>query len=399
MQSALEYFQKEKGFARGLNQLTEAYNKGSNLQFFGSINIVLPTTEEGQAWSEFFGKNYSGQVTLRISLAEFKRRFNTLFPADDINSIIKAYTSDSTQNYGNISEDIELILLPKYSNTYGMSWLNSIINRKGRQYSSILAFYKKNKTGTINMLAKTTDILNSLDAGYIHIDTLSKKFLSKSCELDFGTDHGNLLLTALAYYHNQKAPSNGHDAALLYLKVGIIAEDSTCLVATKGLVSPEVEFLTLAQVNRINCPEVKNVYVVEETQAFDKVRRQVKLKNGILLSPINSHNSAFLYLVDKLAQKGAVIYYSGIFDYNALAFADKLSEIYHKQFVPWRYSKEDYWLAAASSNEFLKDGKKELAMKNETLASVLSQMRKKGVKAGLLPLVPSLVSDIIKYEE
>jgi len=399
VQSALEYFQKEKAFERGLKLLAEIYDNGRKQPGLGSIKIHMPTKEEGRVWSEFFGKNYTNQKILRIGLGEFSRRFSTVFPTDDISALMETYAPTSMYEYASLNDAIELALLPKYVNTYADSWLESLCSRKGNQYHSIFKFYLKDRVGTINMLDKTAKILRSLSADLFPIDILSQKFFSAPCMLDFGTEYGDLLLAALSHYHEQRIPDNRHDATLLYLKAGIIAEDSTYLVATKGLVSPKVDFLTLRQVCRLKCSEIKNVYVIEDTRAFDKVHRLVNLKKGVLLSPINSHNPAFLHLVDKLIQNGAIIYYSGMFDYAPLTRADKLCETHGKQLIPWRYSKEDYELATATDTEFLRDRKREISMKNESLALVLSQMRKKGKKAGLLPLVPSLVSDIIKYEE
>jgi len=81
-------------------------------------------------------------------------------------------------------------------------------------------------------------------------------------------------------------------------------------------------------------------------------------------------------------------------DYKGLILADKVYLKFNKHFIPWRYSKTDYEVVLAENDYLLPEDKKDLAMHNENLASLLSLMRKKGRTASLHPLVSAMAEDV-----
>jgi len=93
------------------------------------------------------------------------------------------------------------------------------------------------------------------------------------------------------------------------------------------------------------------------------------------------------------------MYYAGNINYNSLALADKLYLKFTKNFKPWRYSKADYERILETNSTMLQDKKKDLSLHNETLASLLSQLRKKGRTASSMPLVSLFAEDILEAGE
>jgi len=106
-------------------------------------------------------------------------------------------------------------------------------------------------------------------------------------------------------------------------------------------------------------------------------------------------NPALEYLLDQFVKSGATLYYAGNMDYKGLTLADKIYLRYGKVFKPWRYGKADYELLFTGSDFLLPDDRKDLAMHNEELASLLSLLRKKGKSAASLPLVGVFAEDVI----
>jgi len=220
----------------------------------------------------------------------------------------------------------------------------------------------------------------------------SAKVLGEPHALDFDTECGTLLIRALAFRSIVSPPAGIDDLIGLYLKFGLLTLGTMCRV----VVGTQVFNLdNIAQLSDVKGRGGK-VFIIENAHVYAAVNDRLANEKVTLISPVNSHNPAFLYLLDKLVADGCMLYYAGDMDYKGLLRADKLYVRYGKKFMPWRYSKADYELVTANSSAFLPDERKDLAMQNEVFAQLLSQMRKIGKTANSLPLVPLLVSDIVK---
>ena len=113
-----------------------------------------------------------------------------------------------------------------------------------------------------------------------------------------------------------------------------------------------------------------------------------------IICPADGLSAAFLHLLARFDAYDIPMYYAGNMDYKGLELADRLFVKFGKNFIPWRYTPEDYSFITADSFENLQEEKKNMALHNETLASLLSHMRKVGKTASSMPLVPKYIEDI-----
>jgi len=136
------------------------------------------------------------------------------------------------------------------------------------------------------------------------------------------------------------------------------------------------------------------VFIVESSHVFSALCERLSGHNCTLVCAADGLNPALEKLLSLFVQCGSVLYYAGNMDYKGLTLADKMYLCYGKAFIPWRYSKSDYELLFTGNDYLLPDDRKDLAMHNEELASLLSLLRKKGKSASSLPLVGLLAEDI-----
>jgi len=387
--NSLEYFKQEKGFARLLKDMAVLFARHGRI--YGAVRLLNPTGEEEFVLSQFFERDYMNQRLIRISLAEFERRFVKIFPGENMSFLFAEYQTPPKNIKEAFAEGISE-LLPKYAGTLAYEWLSSIASSMRRKYRPLMAQYAKDPKAVMALLDKVAEISSQLPVDITPLKEFSTKVLGESHALDFDTPHGALLLNALAFRSMIQPPANIEDSIGLYLKFGLLTLGTMCQV----LVGSQV--LTLDNIKQLS--NVKShggkVFIIENAHVYAAVNDHLNGKKCTVISPINSHNPAFLYLLDKLAAEGCTLYYSGDMDYKGLLRADKLYVRYGKKFVPWRYDKTDYEYIIADSSTLLPDVRKDLAVQNEVFAQVLSHMRKTGKTGNSLPLVPLLVSDIVK---
>jgi hypothetical protein len=164
-------------------------------------------------------------------------------------------------------------------------------------------------------------------------------------------------------------------------------------ITVSGL-SDTCQALTLENLISLKNIQAKRVFVLEEPQVFAAVLSRLGDTKCVIICPTNGHNAAFSYLLKKIHAEGIPIYYAGNMNFKGLESADRLYLEFGKGFIPWRYSHEDYTQVLSQGSTTIPDEKKNLAMHNSTLASILSLLRKTGKTAISMPLVSFYAEDI-----
>jgi len=416
-------YKEEIGFNRLLTEMSTTYARHGRT--YGAVRLVNPTPKEESVISAFFERDYFDQAMIRISLGDFERQLAKVSPGIKFDELLAEYSEHITPDkrstfHKNKHAFVDTIvkLLPKYKSTPAEPWLNDIATQMRRTYKIWVEQFIAEPDNVLATISKVAEMINNLpppEKSPIRLSTFAAMFIDCPHQLEFTGEYGLLFVRALAYHFGTPIPYSPESAVELYLKAGLLTNDVLCQVTVQNIKAykPDGEpdkvceiynsrnqahVLTLE--NIAGFTEAKSadgkVYVIENPQVFAAVREQLHDKNYTLISPIGNHNPGFLRLLQLLCNTGSKLYYAGNLDYKGLINADALYLQFGKQFIPWRYSKADYELMLTKNSGLLPDDKKELAMHNEDLALMLSQMRKTGKTASAMALVPLLVDDILR---
>jgi len=414
----IQYLKSESGFERLMNGMLDLYNRYGRC--FSAVRLPRPTLEEETALSVLFRRDYYDQALIRIGLAEFERQIQKVFGYDGgLDSILSAYFGQQVLTQGEpiaepprykdaFTRAIRDDLLPRFEDTQASSWLREILAHTRRTYRQWADQFLHDPEGVLNMLSSVCASLNALPKGQLlRLSDFAKTSLRDTRALDFHSELGALFLRALAYIFDAAVPSTPEDSVRLYLQAGILSDGVISQVTVKGIKTDdeacqfydglgEAHVLTLENICRINSIQAygDKVFVVENQIAFSALCERLRDLNCTLVCASDGLNPAMEQLLSTCIQYGATVYYSGNMDYKGLALADKVFLRFGKSFIPWRYGHADYELLFAGNDYLLPDDRKDLAMHNEELASLLSLLRKRGKTASSLPLVPVLAEDI-----
>ena len=436
-QDVINFFKSKMEFTRIINSIFDVFLK--NGRIFGAGLITNPTLDEAKALSEFFKQDYYNQDTIRISLADFQyqmqKTFNVNFTLADFfngynentkkNSPLNAIPTGrhklvaSTTKTKNLFTEVLLNeILPKYKNTPAADWIQELVAHMRRTYRVWLEEYSYKPQNVINKIEIVANALNNLselpEDEFTRISDFSKQVTGNSETLSFKGNLEPLFLRALANHFKVVIPTTTDAIIQLYLQAGLLAGGSVSYVTVLGLQAFDKDdkpnlacdyynqlnqphMLTLENISHISTIKTHGcrVYIVENPLLYTALCERVRNIKCTIICPAESNYSAFLQLTKICIKSGAYLYYAGNMDYKGLRIADKLYLKYKKYFVPWRYAKTDYELVIKNSvSTLLPDERRDLAMHNEDLASLLSLMRRVGKTADSMPLIPAMIKDI-----
>ena len=415
----INYLKSDSGFERLMSGMFDLYNRYGRC--FSAVRLSRPSKGEEKALSEFFRRDYYDQMLIRIGLAEFERQVQKVFDYDaGLVNILEAYTGRSIVTYSEPAGEVNRYkdaftrtirdeVLPRFEGTQAAGWLREMLAHTRRTYRQWADQFAHEQENVLSMISAVCDAVNALTGPgqLIKLSEFSARHMDSSRALDFHSPMGPLFLRALAHRYNSPVPTVLEDSIRLYLQAGLLTDGVLSQVTVRGINADdsacmlydqlcEAHVLTLENICRLNEIRVHGgkVFVVENHYVFSALCERLSGLNCTLVCSANGLNPALERLLDLCAGAGASIYYSGNMDYKGLTVADKVYLRYGKLFVPWRYGKSDYELLFTGSDYLLPDDRKDLAMHNEELASLLSLLRKKGKSATSLPLVGLLAEDV-----
>jgi uncharacterized protein (TIGR02679 family) len=418
MDEILRYFLNNDGFTRLMSGMWDLYARHGRC--FGAVRLEKPNNNEEKAISEFFKRDYYDQVLIRISLADFERQLQKIFPnAPGLGVFLEGYfarplTSQVDEPAGktrvrdSFAVHIKTHLLPDYKEgSEAEMWLNEMITHMRRTYKLWAELFLTDPETVVTQVKTVCKALNALpDDEYLLLSDFSKEVCGDSRALDFYGSYGPLFMRALARKFATFIPAQLDESIQLYWQAGLLSNGVLNQVTVSGIVADkacvfynslsEPHVLTLENISRFTKVAVykKKVFIVENASVFALLCEQLRGLQVTLVCAACGLNAALDRLLTLCCESGAELYYSGNMDLKGLTLGDNLYLRFGKLFNPWRYSKEDYEYALEKSDSLLPDEKRTIALHNETFASMLSVIRKKGKTTSHMPLVGLLAEDI-----
>jgi len=424
LQEIIQFFRSDSGYDRILHAMFDSFYKHGRA--FGAIRLTRPSAEEESAISEFFKRDYYNQALIRIGLADFERQIMRNFSVDEseisLGAILSEYvgkkfeksTGSDSQKPNTFASAILFEIIPKYENTPTETWLREITTQTRRAYRAYSEKYLSEPEAALNLIRETAEALNNIktDGTLIPIAEFSEKFTGATDSFDFSGTHGILFLKALANRFDVPVPSYLEGRIELHLRAGLLSCAAVSSVTVRGLFAETdgqsdivcdyynnlniAHVLTLENISKFTAVSAhgSKVFVVEDVQIFAKLCEILSEVKCTIICCAVGFSAAFVRLLKLVCGSNLSFFYAGNMDYKSLEIADKLYVEFGKNFIPWRYTHEDYAKIILPESTYLPDEKKNLAMHNDTLASLLSHMKKIGKTASSMPLVSLYAEDI-----
>jgi len=407
MESIIGFFTESVGFERVLKLMYATYGRYERV--FGAIRLTDPTKEEEEVLSSFFQRDYYNQALIRISLADFERQLLKKFPYANTSlaKLLEVYNNmpalqqkrKKPKHVSTLSAAIAAELLPVFENTTAQEWLLDISRQTRREYRLLADLHYSQPEIAIERMQLVCNAINALPKGsLIPLAEFSETVSNKRDTYNFETPCGQLLLKALALNFEQITPTKTEDCIKLHLQAGLLSYAKISGVIIHGLSKKNTNAFTLE--NLVNLEDfstpAKKVLIFEEPVTFNAVCEHLGDRALIAVHSIGGGvSAALMFLLSKLAKKGVSFMFAGNFTFDSLIVADKLHKELGKAFIPWRYTREDYEYAveAESGGAVLRE-RKHSSLNNDTLASILSLIRKTGRTASSLPLIEKYLNDI-----
>lgn len=415
MQEILLFFKANAGFDRLLRAMFDIYLQHGRP--FGAVRLTRPSEAEEAALSAFFKRDYYNQALIRIGLADFERQIQKNFSQEaGLGTVLAAYMgkphkrAPRTEKQGTFVAAI-LAEIPKFANTPAEAWLKEISVQSRRAYRKSAEQYLSDPKSTLKTIRTVAKALNEIPCGerLTPLAEFSEKHTGSRDALDFSGARGQLFLKALACRFGLPAPVGKEACICLHLRAGLLSCGKISNVTVIGLAAQndsvcehfekinQAHVLTLENLSRFERVSAHGgkAFIIEDPLVFEAVCENLRGVKCTLICPVGGAGAAFLYLLGLFRAAKIPVYYAGNFDYKGLELADRLDRDF-ENVTPWRYSREDYAEILAKSSVPLPDEKRNLALHNETLASLLSHMRKTGKTASSMPLVSSFSEEIKK---
>ena len=415
----VQYLKNDSGFERLMSGMFDLYSRYGRC--FSAVRLARPTREEEKALSVLFKRDYYDQALIRIGLAEFERQIQKVFSYEaGLDTVLTAYmgrpvtapneplSNDSHRYKDAFTRTIRDEVLPRFEDTLAAAWLREMLAHMRRTYRQWADQFTHEPERVLAMVAAVCEAINVLPQGrLVRLSDFAHEHFGDSRALDFHSIHGPLFLRALAYRYDASVPTVLEDSIKLYLQAGLLSDGVLSQVTLRGIRSTddacafydrmgEAHVLTLENICRLDDVGAygDKVFVLESPYVFSALCERLRGFNCTLVCAADGLNPAFERLLELLVKSGAALYYAGNMDYKGLTLADKVFLRFGKAFIPWRYGRADYEQLFTGSDYLLPDDRKDLAMHNEELASLLSLLRKKGKSASSLPLVGLFEEDI-----
>ncbi len=374
VKEAVQYFKNEPGFDLLFQEMRKKYQQLGRVGGMASLSSL--GEEEKKAIGLFFGKDFSHQSIVKISLANFDIVLNrTKFAGIKFIELLEVYFGEKIQTNQEIKQnwqkkwdELFQTLLDEFSSSNECQiWLTNLLEKNGYGYRLTLKKFEKDSNKLLEDLRLICTALIKLPINFgkrQRLPVFATQITTNPHGLDQKTDLGKLFQTALATIYHVSFPESSEEMAELYLRAGIVKDDISSYVTTNGLVAYyqeekhplwqgalntrevlQVTLRNLLRVDRVQSPHGK-VFVVENPAVFSEIIDQLSLDIQIPLVCSNGQfRLATLVLLDMLAKENTIIYYSGDFDPEGLGMAQRLLDRYPDQVKLWRYGVQDYKIA------------------------------------------------------
>lgn len=370
LRECIEYFKGNKGFKRAFEKIRDKYKSLGTLG--GTIVLNNLTESEKDALSGFFRRDYYKKST-SIKVEKFIRALDdTKFSTLEFEVILENYFGEkltSKKEERNIYEEEKDIyfreIIDSISGERGLNWFSGILNNKENAYRIINQKYDENKEILkINLMSvfKALDIISFEKSKTMRLALLASTVTRDPHWFDYDKDPGKLFIFAIEHFLKVPCHQNAEELAENLYSAGIIKDEVSNYTVCSGVLAYDrcgkahegwkgfyhngeplqVSLWNISKIHRINSLTGK-VFVFENPTVFSEILYRTSNLKPALVCTFGNFKLASLILLDKLAESGAVIYYSGDFDPEGIIMADKLKQRYKDKLILWRYGKEDYF--------------------------------------------------------
>jgi uncharacterized protein (TIGR02679 family) len=424
LQAIVQYFKSDSGFDRIIRMMFDVYLHHGRT--FGAVRVTQPSGDEETALSVFFKRDYYNQALIRIGLADFERQMHRNFSdefslgvvlAEYLGKSLSVMKTRETIKPSTFSSRVSNEIIPKFENTPAAAWLKEVTVQTRRGYRTWSEKFLFEPDEVVLSITNVANALNNVNKEnkLIPIAEFSKKYIGSPDAFDFYGTHGQLFLKALACRFDIPTHVNIEDYIKMHLRAGLLSYGMLSRVTVFGLGAKTYDgdtdtacgyyndlyqshILTLENLSRIANVSAHGgkVFIFEDSQIFAAVLSKLNGKKCTLVCSDGKLSAAFMYLLKLLSAANIPMYYAGSMTDKGLELADRLYVEFSKNFVPWRYSDEDFTRILSENAYTISQEKKHLALHNDTFAGLLSHMRKTGKTAPSTPLIPYYADDIKK---
>lgn len=407
LDKALEYF-KQPGFRRLFEGFRKRYVSLGRVG--GTVTLSSLKEEERDVLEGFFQIDCHNRKSLTISVGKMEKALSqTKFSEISLEELLYGYfpkgmvskkereISRKELTYQNFCQMAE-----GFEETKAGEWFWDMIEKKEGAYFLLRQEEEKNQDWALKNIPNLLKALNMLPIWQKEkqrLPVFASLVAGNPHYFDEGTKMFRYLLygicgvCCLTYPKKQNAQIR---AELLY-EAGLLKDDIssnvTCIGVTGYLYSGQVHkgmlgFLEQGEMIQLNLQHLgklksiegigKEVYVVENPAIFQKLAEETEGKVPVVCAN-GQLRLAVLVLLDFLTESGGRIWYSGDFDPEGLAIAQKLKDRYGQQLHFWHYEWEDYMQAKSMEPISEKRLKQLVSLKDPVLQRAGSWIKEEGV--------------------
>ncbi|KJE28283.1 hypothetical protein LG52_2871 [Geobacillus kaustophilus] len=400
---ASAFFRSEPAFHRLLVEMKRKYESLGRVG--GTVSLAAFSDEERETIAAFFGKDVS-----RVSLSDFEKQLEqTRFAGIGLVELLEQYFGErlvSKREQRQAAEEERERFFARLVKEH--HWVEAV-----RSQRFVQAAYETDRNGLEAAVRLVGAALRRLPlSSYMRLPLFAQQVAGDPHAFDLPTLSGKLLLAALqATVPGEWDVASVESVNELLQSVGLLREDILNFVTCANILA-ETEngshpvFSAAAETNAaLNVPlrEVLplarayparggTVYIVENAGVFSTLLDT----RAPLVSTNGQMNLATMKLLDLLAVSGARLLYSGDFDPEGLAMAERLLERYGSAVALWRFSLDDY-VAANPAVELPPERLAKLAsISAEDLLPVKEEMKRRKKAGYQEAIIGRLEGDIEK---
>lgn len=370
LKEALEYF-KQPGFQRLFEGFQKRYVSLGRVG--GTVTLNSLTEEERDVLEGFFQIDCHHKKSLTVSVGRMEKSLSkTKFSEICFEELLHEYFPKEmiSKREQEASRKIQaqqhfIQMAEGFENTKAGQWFFHMIEEREGAYLLIHQEEEKNTKWALENIPYLLQALQMLPVWKgekQRLPVFASLVTGNPHYFDEGTKMFRYLLYGICGVCNLSYPKkqNAEIKAELLYQAGILKDDissSVTCIGVKGyLYSGEVHkglqgFLEQGEMVQLNLQHLgklksvqgigKTVYVVENPAIFQKLAEETKGKSSVVCGN-GQLRLAVLVLLDFLTESGSTILYSGDFDPEGLAIAQKLKDRYRERLQFWHYEQEDY---------------------------------------------------------
>lgn len=418
----IAYFRENEGYRRIFEGIREKhYSLG---RFGGTITLEGVTKEERETLTSHLRREFYGMEDITFSVREFEASLvDTRFHIYSLKEVLESYFGEPLTTRRESEEralreryDFFKKLYNEYRGQAGEKWLEAIIQGEALGLKRIMQLYNVNTDVSEQYIRCTCEALENLpylEGKFKRLPVFASWITRDPHTFDMGTLGGTLLLDAICTTQGIGGYSSSEDKIEILYRVGILMDEVSNYVTLSGLIAYrngrphpvweaaynekeplQVPLMNIHSIDNVVSPRGE-VFVVENPGVFSAIIDAFESYIPPLICTYGQVKLASLLILDKLTEEGCRVYYSGDFDPEGIAIADRLYGRYGSSIIMWRYTTKDYRKALSENIISDRSRFKPLAnLKCEVLKPVAQEMTRIG-KAGYQEIIlDNLISDI-----